>query len=276
VNLQSFWQEKNVLITGASSGLGAALVDALAPYNVHFCLLSRRVEPMEDLARKHASGNSHFFIRSCNVQNRSEVDAAIGEYVRAAGPPDVAWINSGIAGDTSFENWDWTVVENILNTNFTGAIATIHACLKFMVPQKRGAIVAISSAAAMRGLGGRSMYSSTKIALATFMESMAAELAFIQFTTIFPGFVDTPINQKNWNRFWVLTAPDAAQLMIRAVAKGKISYIYPFRMKMVFHTIRVLPASWYRALSRRMMRVTRTAPSPRSHGEHGVTRSEEK
>jgi short-subunit dehydrogenase len=276
VNLQSYWQEKNVLITGASSGLGAALVDALAPYNVHFCLLSRKLEPMEELARKHSFSNSHFFIRSCNVQNRNEIEVAVEEYVRAAGPPDVAWINSGIAGDTSFENWDWAVVENILNTNLTGAISTIHACLKYMVPQKKGAIVAISSASAMRGLGGRSLYCLTKAGLATFMESMAAELPQIQFTTIFPGFVDTPINRTNPNRFWVLTAPYAAQKMIRAVAKKKISYIYPFKMKMLFHLIRALPPSWYRALSRRMMSRTRPALPPRSHEEHEVTRREDK
>jgi len=257
LNLRSYWQEKNVLITGASSGLGAALVDALAPYNVHFCLLSRRVEPMEDLARKHVSGGSHFYIRSCNVQNRSEVDSAVEDYVRAAGAPDVAWINSGIAGDTSFAKWNWDTVENILATNLKGAIYTTHACLRFMVPQKKGAIVAISSAAAMRGLGGRSLYSLTKVGLAYFMESMAAELPEIQFTTIFPGFVDTPINQNNPNRFWVLNPPDAAQRMIRAVAGRKINYIYPFPMKVLFHAIRALPASWYRALSTRAMRISR-------------------
>jgi short-subunit dehydrogenase len=257
MNLQQYWQDKNVVITGASSGLGAALVDALAPFNVHFGLLSRRVEPMEDLARRHQSGNSHFFIKRCDVKSRAEVDSAIEEYVRAAGPPDVVWVNSGVAGDTSFAKWDWHTVENILATNLDGALYTAQACLRFMVPHKKGAIVAISSAAAMRGLGGRSIYSMTKIALAYYMESMAAELPEIQFTTIYPGFVDTPINRNNPRRFWVIQAQDAAQRMIRAVAQKKISYIYPFPMKLLFHAIRALPASWYRALSRRTMNLSR-------------------
>ena len=257
MNLRQYWQEKNVVITGASSGLGAALVDALAPYNVHFCLLSRRVELMEELMRRHQSGGSHFFIKACDVRNRAEVDAAIEEYVRAAGAPDVAWVNSGIAADTSYAKWEWDSVENILDTNLNGALYTAQGCLRFMVPQKKGTIVAISSAAAMRGLGGRSIYSMTKIALAYYMESMAAELPFIQFTTIYPGFVDTPINQNNPRRFWVITAPDAAHRMIRAVAQKKISYIYPFQMNLLFHAIRALPASWYRALSRRTMNLSR-------------------
>jgi short-subunit dehydrogenase len=257
MNLQQYWQEKNVVITGASSGLGAALVDALASFNVHFCLLSRRVEPMEKLMRRHQSGGSHFFIKACDVRNRSEVDAAIEEYVRAAGSPHVVWVNSGIASDTSYAKWEWSSVEDILDTNLNGALYTAQACLRYMVAEKKGTVVAISSAAAMRGLGGRSIYSMTKIALAYYMESMAAELPFIQFTTIYPGFVDTPINRNNPRRFWVITAPDAAQRMIRAVAQKKITYIYPFPMKLLFHTIRALPSSWYRAISRRTMNLSR-------------------
>jgi len=257
MDLERYWKNKNVVITGASSGLGAALVDALAPFDIHFGLLSRRIEPMEALARKHSAGNSHFFIKRCDVQNRKEVDAAIEDYARAAGNPDVVWINSGIAADTSFAKWDWDTVENILATNLNGALYTAHACLRYMVPAKKGTVVAISSAAAMRGLGGRSIYSLTKVGLAYFMESMAAELPDLQFTTIYPGFVDTPINSNNPNRFWILTAPDAARRMIRAVARGSISHIYPFRMNLLFRAIRALPDSWYRALSRRMMRVSR-------------------
>lgn len=143
---------------------------------------------MEELARKHSRSGSYFWIRSCDVRNRTEVDSAVEDYVRAAGAPDVAWINSGIAADTSFAKWDWQVVENILGTNLNGAIYTAHACLRFMVPQNKGAIVAISSAAAMRGLGGRCMYSLTKVGLAYFMESMAAEIAANPIHNHLPGF----------------------------------------------------------------------------------------
>jgi short-subunit dehydrogenase len=252
-----FWTGKKVLITGASSGLGAALVEALAPFQVHFCLLSRRAERMEELTRKYASSESHFWIRACDVKIREQVESAIGDFVQTVGVPDVAWINSGVVGDTSFAHWDWSVVENILDTNLKGALYTAYTCLSFMVSKNQGTIVAISSAAAMRGLGGRSIYSLTKIGLAYFMESMAAELPQIQFTTIFPGFVDTPANRNNPNRFWLLTAEVAAQKMIRAVAKGKPAYIYPFPMKLLFHTMRALPAPLYRALSQRLIRISR-------------------
>jgi short-subunit dehydrogenase len=172
---------------------------------------------------------------------------------------DIAWVNSGVVGDTSFRNWNWDVVERILDTNLRGAIYTAHACLRHMVPRGSGTIVAISSAAAMRGLGGRALYSLTKIGLSYYMDSMAVELPQIQFTTIYPGFVDTPINRNSPNRFWVMQPQKAAQLMIWAVERGKASYIYPFRMKLLFYAIRLLPDSIYRRIARRSMELTRPA-----------------
>jgi short-subunit dehydrogenase len=256
-SLRDFWQSRKVLITGASSGLGTALVDALEPFHVYFCLLSRRIAPMQELAAKHATGGSRFWIRECDVRNRKEVESAVEAFVTEVGTPDIAWVNAGVVGETSFEHWDWQIVENIVDTNIKGALYTAHTCLRFMVPERKGTIVAISSAAAMRGLGGRSIYSMSKIGLAYYMESLAVELPFIQFTTIFPGFVDTPANRNNPNRFWLLTADDAAQRMICAVANGKSKYIYPFKMSMLYRAIRALPDFVYLRLGRRLMRLSR-------------------
>ena len=257
--LTSYYSGKHILITGASSGLGAAIVEALAPFRVHFCLLSRRKEPMDLLASRLQSTGSGFWIRSCDVQIRSEVESAVDQYIEENGHLDIAWINSGVVGDTSFRNWNWDVVDSILNTNLRGAIYTTHFCLRYMAQRGSGTIVAISSAAAMRGLGGRALYSLTKIGLSYYMDSMAVELPQIQFTTIYPGFVDTPINQNSPNRFWVMRPQKAAHLMIRAVARRKASYIYPFRMKLLFYAIRLLPDSIYRRLAHRSMELTRPA-----------------
>lgn len=255
--LAAYWAGKTVLITGASSGLGYALVEALAPYRVHFCLLSRRIEPMQELAAKLNASGSQFWLRACDVRKRTEVENAIADFVKAAGRLDVAWINSGIGGETSYRRWDWNKVENILQTNLNGALYTAHGCLQQMMLQNQGTIVAISSASAMRGLAGRPIYSITKIGLAYYMEAMAAELPQIQFTTIYPGFVDTAINRGNPNRLWLMTTDRAAPLMINAVAKRKREYIYPFPMKVVFHLVRALPAGIYRWLGGKMIELSR-------------------
>ncbi|PWT87739.1 MAG: hypothetical protein C5B54_11800 [Acidobacteria bacterium] len=257
MDLAKYWTGKTVLITGASSGLGAALTEALAPYRIQFCLVSRRLEPMQNLVSKLSNTSSKFALQPCDVRNREKVQSVIDDFVRQAGRLDVTWINSGIGSETSFQNWNWDAVEQTLDTNLKGAIYTAHACLTHMAAQNHGTIVAISSAAAMRGLPATAIYSITKVGLAYYMESIACEFPQLQFTTIFPGYVDTPINQENPNRFWLMTAEKAAQLMIKAVAAGKREYIYPFRMKLLFHLIRALPPSLYRKIGHRQIHLRR-------------------
>ncbi len=255
--LKSYWHGKAVLITGASSGLGAAITAALAPFAVKFGLLSRREEKMKELADRLANQGSVFWMRSCDVRNREEVYAAVRDFHRAAGRLDAAWINSGVGGDTSFRKWKWENYENLIATNLHGAIYTTMACLEVMVPQKAGTIIGIGSASSMRGLGARGVYSLTKIGLHYFLESMAVELPEIQFTIIHPGFVDTPINQGNPNRIWLMQPPQAAQLMIKAVAKRQRVVIYPLPMKILYRVAQIVPAGLYHKIARRAIKLSR-------------------
>lgn len=245
-SLVSYWSGKTVLITGASSGLGAALTAALAPYGVHLGLLSRRAEAMQALADKLKDSGSKFWIKACDVRKCEEVQAAVREFHQHAQRLDAVWVNSGTGGDTSFRRWNWEKMENMIDTNLKGAIYAIMAALEIMVPQNSGAIIGMASAASMRGLGTRGVYSLTKIGLTYFLESMAVELPQIQFTIIHPGFVDTPINRGNPNRFWLMQPEAAAQLMLKAVAKRKHVYIYPWQMSILYRLVRLLPAGLYR------------------------------
>jgi short-subunit dehydrogenase len=251
--LTSYWQNKSVLITGASSGLGWALVEALAPFRINFCLLSRREEKMKELATQLKDSGSTFWIRVCDVRNRETVYSAINDFYYENGRLDIAWANSGIGTNSSFQKWDWEKVESVIDTNLKGAIYTIRACLEIMVPQKSGTIVGIGSAVSMRGLPTRGIYGLTKIGLAYFMESLAAEFPQIQFTTIHPGFIDTEINQGQSYRIWLMTPEKAARLMIKAVARLKKVYIYPFRMKLLYRLIRALPGAIYLSLARKIV-----------------------
>ncbi len=258
--LRSYWQNKTVLITGASSGLGWAITAALAEYGVHFGLLSRRKEKLQELAEKLSDSGSRFWYKACDVRDREQVATAIREFRETAGRLDVAWVNSGIGGDASFENWNWDNFEAMIDTNLKGAIYTARTCLEIMVEQKAGALVGIGSASAMRGLPGRSVYGLTKIALEYYLVGQAAELPEVQFTIIHPGFVDTPINSGNPNRFWLQTPERAAQIMIKAVADGKHMLIFPRRMAALFRLVRMLPLPTYLWLARKLTRLRKSAP----------------
>jgi len=254
LKLESYWQNKTVLITGVSSGIGLALVEALAPYQVNFCLLSRREEKMRELSRKLQDSGSKFWFKSCDVRNRIEVYSAIEEFFRQYGRIDIAWVNSGIGTNSSFSHWDWEKVESVIDTNLKGAIYTIRACLEIMVSQNSGTIVGVGSAVSMRGVPTRGIYGLTKIGLAYFMESLAVEFPQLKFITIHPGFVDTPINAGKSYRIWLMTPDKAAELMIRAVARRKRVYIYPLRMKLLYYFIRILPTPLYLTLARKIIK----------------------
>ncbi len=255
--LTQYWTRKSVLITGASSGLGWAITEALAPFQIKFCLLSRREEKMQELAEKLKDTGSTFCIKACDVRKREEVLSAIQDFHKETGRLDVAWINSGISLDSSFTKWNWDNFENLIDTNLKGAVYTTQACLEIMTPQKTGAIVGIGSAASMRGLPTRGVYSLTKMSLEYYLQSLAVELPGIQFTMIHPGFVDTPINQGNPNRFWMLTPEKAAQIMIKAVAQRRRRIIYPFRMNILFRLVRALPAPFFQWLAGKFINLSR-------------------
>lgn len=255
--LLSFWHGKSVLITGASSGLGWALAEALAPYSINFCLLSRREHRLQELANQLRDSGSTFWFRACDVRDREQVYSAVRDFHHEYGRLDVAWVNSGISRDSSYARWNWEDVESMIQTNLLGAFYTTQACLEKMVPQNSGVIAGIGSAASMRGLPSRGVYSLTKAGLDFYLESLAPELPQIQFTTIHPGFVDTPINQNNPNRFWLLTPEKAAKLMIKAVTKGKRKLIYPFKMNLLFRVVRALPLFVFEPVARKTMQLSR-------------------
>ncbi len=248
--LTKYWTGKKVLITGASSGLGRAITGQLAPFGVHFCLLSRRIEPMQELAGRLQKMGSSFWIRSCDVRSREETEKAIYDFHRAKNGLDVVWANSGVGGRTSFNKWNWENYDNVLDTNLTGAVQTIIPALQIMTRQGYGTIVGIGSAASMRGLPNHPVYGITKMGLHYFLESLAIELPQIQFTIIHPGFVDTPISESRSKRIWLMQPGEAAQIMIKAVAKRKKIMIYPRKMKYLYYLVRFLPTSLYRFLAK--------------------------
>ncbi len=266
--LEKYWTGKSVVVTGASSGLGKAVVEALAPFQINFCMLSRDEEKMLELALRLKDYGSTFFINSCDVRNRESVYDAINKFYKQTGQVDVAWVNSGIAGSTAFQHWDWDTVESLIDTNLKGAIYTIRACLEIMTPQKSGAVVGIGSAVSMRGMPANSIYSMTKIGLEYFLEGLAAEIPDIQFTTIHPGFVDTPINTGNPMRLWLMSPEKAARLMVMAVARRKYVYIYPYRMRLLYRFVRWLPQSVFRPIARSIIKKRQHQKNKQSLNEY--------
>ena len=185
------------------------------------------------------------------MQDREDVYDAVREFHEYAGRIDVVWLNAGVGAKTNIFKWEWPAFENCIQTNLMGAVYTAKACLEVMLLQKSGTIVSVSSTASMRGLPGSSAYSMTKVALNYMMESFATQAEDIQFTSILPGWVDTPISAKVRNRLWLMPVEPAVQKMITAVAKKKSKYIFPWQMFIFYYFMHSLPQTLYIKLARK-------------------------
>jgi NADP-dependent 3-hydroxy acid dehydrogenase YdfG len=184
-----------LLITGASSGIGAATARAAAD-RYRLVLAARRVEPLNDLAAELGGGERALAVR-CDVTEWDQVEATVAAGLDAFGRIDAVLANAGFGATRGFleesvEHW-----RSMILTNVYGVALTIRATLPHLLERGEGHFVITSSVAGRRVLPG-SLYSATKWAATAIGEALRAELRqihdndTIRTTLIEPGMVDTP------------------------------------------------------------------------------------
>jgi short-subunit dehydrogenase len=191
-----YFERKHVWITGASSGIGAGLAKELTKAGAIVSLSARREKEILDLIAtiEKSGGKAHCF--PLDITDSKAIVETHKKIISEVGPIDIVIANAGV-GQSGVKAVDLTIekVERMVDTNLTGAIMTIVACLPDMVARKSGHVVGISSLASYRGMPGSSVYSAVKAGLNIFLESVRIENIHngISVTEICPGFVDTPI-----------------------------------------------------------------------------------
>jgi NADP-dependent 3-hydroxy acid dehydrogenase YdfG len=179
------------LITGASSGIGAATAHAAADAGYRVVLAARSTDKLEALAAK-LGGPGHAIAVSCDVTDFAQQEAMVAAALDAFGRIDVAFANAGFGAKRGFleetpEHWRDMVLTNVL-----GAAYTIRATIPAL-KDSVGHLLLTSSVAGRRALQG-SLYSATKHAVTAMAESARQELndTGVRVTSIEPGMVDTP------------------------------------------------------------------------------------
>ena len=184
-----------LLITGASSGIGAATARAAAPTH-RLVLAARRVDRLEELAAELGGEERAIAVR-CDVTEWDQVEAMAGAGIERFGRVDSVFANAGFGATRGFleesvEHW-----RSMILTNVYGVALTIRATLPHLLERGDGHFVVTSSVAGRRVLPG-SLYSATKWAATAIGEALRAELRQmhenhgIRVTLIEPGMVDTP------------------------------------------------------------------------------------
>jgi NADP-dependent 3-hydroxy acid dehydrogenase YdfG len=205
------------LITGASTGIGAATARHAAEAGYRVVLGARSLEPLEALASE-LGGEEQAIAFQCDVTEWEQQQAMVARTLERFGRLDVAFANAGFGAKRGFleespEHW-----RSMVLTNVYGAALTIRATLAAL-KESKGHLLLTSSVAGRRALPG-SLYSSTKWAVTGMGESVRQELndTGVRVTVIEPGMVDTPFFE-NGVAPGALTADDVARAVMFAVSQ---------------------------------------------------------
>ncbi|AKF83358.1 oxidoreductase [Myxococcus fulvus 124B02] len=246
---------RTALVTGASSGLGRGLALWLARRGLRVFAAGRRVPQLQALAAEAQAAGTTVEPVELDVSRAEPLMEKLRELDSECGGLDLVIANAGVGGVTHGKRLEWDKVRSIIDTNVTGAAATLTAVLPSMVERRRGHVVGISSLAAHRGLAGHAAYSASKAFLATFMESLRVDLAGtgVCVTCIYPGFVKSEMTAGSRFPMPFLMETDAAvELMGSAILRGDTELSFPWQLAIPSRLSKVLPNPLFDAAARRL------------------------
>lgn len=239
------------IITGASTGIGAALAIELGRRGHRVGLIARRAELLAEVAKRvEAAGGKAAYV-AADVTRRGDVIEACARLEAELGPCDLLVANAGSGGPTPGHKVPIEAIEQILDLNVRGVLYTIGAVLPGMVERKSGHITAISSVAGFRGLPGTGGYSASKAYVTTLLESFRLDLrrSNVAVTSINPGFIATPLTDANKFKMpFLMSAEQAATRIADGLARRPAELTFPWQMKFLMNLARILPNWLYDAV----------------------------
>ena len=247
----------NVFITGASSGIGAALANEFAVRGARCGLTARRLDALQ--AVEAALPGKHYSYVA-DVTDKEALIAAARAFDEAVGGTDIVIANAGISVGVKTEFYeDLDQFARVLDTNVLGMALTFHPFIAGMKARGRGTLVGIASVAGIRGLPGSDAYCASKAAAIVYCESLRVEMAKygIMVVTISPGFIRTPLTKKNpYSMPFLMEADAFAERAADAIVAGVRYRTIPWQMGWITTLLRWMP----RALFDRIMAKRKQKP----------------
>lgn len=238
----------HVLITGASSGLGAALALAYAAPARTLTLLARDRARLDAVAAAVRDGGATAHVAGVSVTDRDAMHQAVAA-ADDVSPLDLVIANAGIAASDGTNGGGDVIAVNLL-----GVWHTVEPALARMGARGRGQLALMSSLAGYRGLPGAGPYCASKAGVRVLAEALRAEWHHrgVRVSALCPGFVDTPLTRRN--RFampWLLDADMAAARIVRGLARDRARIAFPWPLAMAASLAAGLPPGLVDRLLRR-------------------------
>ena len=240
---------KNILITGASSGLGAGMAREFAARGHNLALCARRAERLAELQQELiAKHRVQVEVRALDVNEHAQVFTVFEDCAKVLGSLDRVIVNAGVGEGRRIGTGHFEVNKATASTNFIAALAQCEAAVGIFRRQNAGHLVVISSMSAMRGLPKHlSTYAASKAALGHLAEGIRAELLAtpIRVSTIYPGYIRTELNAAAKKLPFEINEAAGARALVVAIAREPATACVPaWPWTLVGFFMRNLPLAW--------------------------------
>lgn len=224
-------ERKTVLITGASSGLGAGMARQFAARGYNLALCARRTERLQELQRElGAAFGVRVEVRALDVNCHAQVFEVFRDFAACFGKLERIIVNAGVGEGRRIGSGHFETNRRTAETNFIAGLAQCEAAVEIFRRQNSGHLVAISSMSAKRGLPRHlSTYAASKAALAHLAEGIRAELMNtpIRVSTIFPGYIRTELNEGAKKLPFEVSERVGSKALVRAIERAPASACVP-------------------------------------------------
>ena len=251
-------KNKVIWITGASSGIGEALSIALAKEGAQLVLTARNEEKLNILKEKCLDFCENCLILPMDLVQIEAIPAAAEKVMATYGRIDMLINNAGISQRALTRDADLSIDRQVMELNFFSPVAMTKAVLPFMLNQKSGHIVSVSSIVGKFGFPLRSAYSSSKHALFGFFDSLRAEEEDLDVTIIIPGRIQSNISVNAINKDGKaegkmdpgqsngMPAAKCAEIIVKGLKRKKKELLVGNKELLMVHIRRFLPTLYYR------------------------------
>lgn len=246
------FQNKVVVITGGSDGIGKALVELFLSKGAKVATCGRSNDKLYALQQLFAGKPLHTFV--ADVSNEHDCNRFIQTVVNAFGGIDVLINNAGLSMRALIIESETSAYKRLMDVNFWGTVYATKAALPYII-QRKGSVAGISSIVGNRGIPGRSAYSASKFAMQGWLEALRVEMKDhgVNVLWVSPGFIATnirsvaldgsgkPIGETPMDESKLMSAEDCAQHIFYAIDKRKRSVVLTFTGKATVWMSKFLP-----------------------------------
>jgi NADP-dependent 3-hydroxy acid dehydrogenase YdfG len=246
------WQDRRCWIVGASTGIGAALADALVAKGARVALSARRAGPLKEMAARCGKGRA--LALPLDIIDAPALEEATAAIVKAWGGLDLVVFMAGEYRPMRAWDLQLDVARTMVEVNLMGYFNGLAAVVPQMLAQGSGTIALVSSVAGYRGLPKSLVYGPTKAAVINLAEALYLDLQpkGIGVCVVNPGFVRTPMTDQNDFKMPALIEPDeAAREIVRGLEEGEFEIHFPKRFTRFLKALRLLPYGSYFSAARK-------------------------